>query len=269
MSIKGLFNQNPNNEIINKKIAELEKNYLKLNTLEFRVKSLLKLEEKIFPLLKLKDELMAVNKKISTHSVPIAKQEEERKIPNIQEEARSIEASILKKLHPLFKKVDSMGQQILELEQNCFWLNENQADILNRISVIEEKLSSFQTEVNGKEKKGSEQSVIIKEIRIDKFYLDKYEQNNNFAQLGIKELSGVLNIGATYGRDTIPKEVSEQIKEDFKEFNTIKDDFEKSQEESTADESSSASESSSSSSEDEPFTDIPIEELTEENNSES
>ena len=46
---------------------------------------------------------------------------------------------------------------------------------------------------------------IFKTLYIDKLYLEKYEQNNNFAQLGIKSLSGALNIGATYGKETIPR----------------------------------------------------------------
>jgi hypothetical protein len=47
--------------------------------------------------------------------------------------------------------------------------------------------------------------IIIERINIEKIIFDKYELNNNLGQLGIKELKGKLNIGATYGSDSIPK----------------------------------------------------------------
>ncbi|MEH7120194.1 hypothetical protein V7128_22630, partial [Neobacillus vireti] len=47
--------------------------------------------------------------------------------------------------------------------------------------------------------------IIIEKINIEKIILDKYELNNNFGQLGIKELKGKLNIGATYGSEFTPK----------------------------------------------------------------
>lgn len=56
--------------------------------------------------------------------------------------------------------------------------------------------------------------------------LDKYEQNNNFAQLGIKELGGQLNIGATYGSGTIPKEATEQYNEAMESKKEMKAEFE-------------------------------------------
>lgn len=54
--------------------------------------------------------------------------------------------------------------------------------------------------------------IIIEKIHIDKIVLDKYELNNNFGQLGIKELKGKLNIGATYGSEFIPKPNEEENK---------------------------------------------------------
>lgn len=41
--------------------------------------------------------------------------------------------------------------------------------------------------------------IIIQQMHVEKFLVDKYEMTNNLGQLGIKELSGHLNIGATYG----------------------------------------------------------------------
>jgi hypothetical protein len=49
--------------------------------------------------------------------------------------------------------------------------------------------------------------VVIEKVHVDKIVFDKFELNNNFGQLGIKELKGRLNIGATYGSDFIRPEV--------------------------------------------------------------
>ncbi|WML60143.1 hypothetical protein [Neobacillus sp. PS2-9] len=63
--------------------------------------------------------------------------------------------------------------------------------------------------------------IIIEKINIEKIILDKYELNNNFGQLGIKELKGKLNIGATYGSEYQPNfedegEGEQQQKNNFK-----------------------------------------------------
>ena len=109
-----------------------------------------------------------------------------------------------------------------------------------------------------------QQDPIFKTVYIDKFYLDKYEQNNNFAQLGIKNLTGALNIGATYGRDVVPKEITEQVKEDIEKMKAAKEEMEKHQ--TSTDKSSNLEKDESSSDmnsvppeEDIPYTDIVIE----------
>jgi hypothetical protein len=66
-----------------------------------------------------------------------------------------------------------------------------------------------------------EPPIMIEKINIEKIILDKYELNNNFGQLGIKELKGRLNIGATYGSEFTPKINNEEKKEDKRE-DTIK-----------------------------------------------
>lgn len=42
--------------------------------------------------------------------------------------------------------------------------------------------------------------VVIEHINIETLRIDKYDLTNNFANLGIKDLSGKLNIGANYGQ---------------------------------------------------------------------
>ncbi|MBS4195453.1 hypothetical protein [Lederbergia citri] len=258
MPIKGLFNQKLNHENILEKIAELEKKQKRLNALEVHIKRLLALEEEISPLLKLKD--------IPPQKVPEKKTvRKEKPKSHHREEALIIERSIIKKVSPFIKAVEHMDKQFQELEKNVLQIQQSHLEITNRIEAIENQLSRLQEEeTKTKEEKHGQQPMVIKEINIDKFYLDKYEQNNNFAQLGIKDLSGALNIGATYGREVMPKELSDQLKEDMKEFKGMKKEFGKGEE----GESSSSSEEESSSNEEftyenETFTEIPIEVINE------
>jgi hypothetical protein len=65
--------------------------------------------------------------------------------------------------------------------------------------------------------KSEEPPIIIEKINIEKIILDKYELNNNFGQLGIKELKGKLNIGATYGSDFTHKLKEEESSETVKD----------------------------------------------------
>jgi hypothetical protein len=121
----------------------------------------------------------------------------------------------------------NIQMRVLALENNYVLVNEVQAGLLKRVDDLLEKwnhLTQNKTETEGSM---MQQEPIFKTLYIDKLYLDKYEQNNNFAQLGIKELSGALNIGATYGRDVVPKEVTEHIKEEIANMKTMKEEMEK------------------------------------------
>ena len=100
----------------------------------------------------------------------------------------------LKDLFLIFKKNDyemELKNKLISLEMN-----------------IEELKKSLQTSqqqgLPESELKTKDPPIIIEKINIEKIILDKYELNNNFAQLGIKELKGKLNIGATYGGEFTP-----------------------------------------------------------------
>jgi len=277
MPIKGLFKQNQNNENINEKMAELEKKYLKLNALEVRVNKLEKLEGKMYSILKWKDENKAnkLNANRQFDNKPLYPEDK-------------IHASIHRKVDPLIERIDTLATSIAALENQFSVYKSSDSAIFNRLEELEEansleqinmlityiqelenkillqnqreesmlaRLESLEEKVSAasREEKVSEQPVVINEVRIDKFYLDKYEQNNNIAQLGIKDLSGALNIGATYGKDTIPKEVSDQIKEDLQEMTSLK--AEKGDNKQTDESESSSSEEPF---DPEEFTEIPI-----------
>ncbi|MBY0120482.1 hypothetical protein [Bacillus sp. S/N-304-OC-R1] len=257
MSIKDLFNQNRNHENITQKILELEKSFLKINTLELHIKRLLKLEEKLFSIQKIKDELMVTAKNLDTGNLNKDKIEYfiQSKVQEVVSTALIQNDDFNDKIKLLEKSVESIKRKIahqdkvheivigrvemIQEKMNTLTLstdgiaqfnsdnndnyNETEHTLFQKLELIEQKLNQFE-ELNKKEKGLSENPVVIKEIHIDKFYLDKYEQNNNIAQVGIKELSGALNIGATFGKDTIPKEMNEQLKEYFDEVIAMKAD---------------------------------------------
>ena len=123
----------------------------------------------------------------------------------------------------------TIKMRVLALENNYLLVNEVQAGLLKRVDNLIEKCNELTIKIEETEDPTMQQDPICNTLYIDKFYLDKYEQNNNFAQLGINHLSGALNIGATYGRDVVPKKITEQVKEDIAKMKTTKEEMEKSQ----------------------------------------
>jgi uncharacterized protein with von Willebrand factor type A (vWA) domain len=120
-------------------------------------------------------------------------------------------------------------KRVLALENNYLLVNEVQAGLLKRMDNLIEKCNELTKKMADTEDATVQQDSISNTLYIDKLYLDKYEQNNNFAQLGINHLSGALNIGATYGRDVIPKKITEQVKEDLAKMKAVKEEMEKNQ----------------------------------------
>ncbi len=85
-------------------------------------------------------------------------------------------------------------------------LRKKLSSLERNIAELEKALYALQDQNHPEEpSKTTEPPIIIEKINIEKIILDKYELNNNFGQLGIKELRGKLNIGATYGGEFAPK----------------------------------------------------------------
>jgi hypothetical protein len=92
------------------------------------------------------------------------------------------------------------------------WKNESETELKMKMKLLETNLNNLKDELKEMKEnvnmKNPEQTkdppIIIERINIEKIILDKYELNNNFGQLGIKELKGKLNIGATYGSEFTP-----------------------------------------------------------------
>jgi len=100
----------------------------------------------------------------------------------------------LKNVFLIFRKNDVEK----ELKKKLISLEMNIEELKKALQVFQEQ-STPEKVVPSKDP-----PIIIEKINIEKIVLDKYELNNNFGQLGIKELKGKLNIGATYGSEFTP-----------------------------------------------------------------
>ncbi|HJV31273.1 MAG TPA: hypothetical protein VJ558_03695 [Bacillales bacterium] len=105
------------------------------------------------------------------------------------------------------------------------WKNESEMELKMKVKLLESNLNSLKKDLKDFQEKANlqkdeqiikEPPIIIEKINIEKIILDKYELNNNFGQLGIKELKGKLNIGATYGSEFTPNVENETKGEDEK-----------------------------------------------------
>ncbi|MBB6447075.1 hypothetical protein [Bacillus benzoevorans] len=171
---------------------------------------------------------------------------------------KSDQAEEVKAIHPLFSRENgrsdeesddsfhgSIHMRLLVLEKNYLLVNEVQAGMLKQMDQLMEKWNQLHHSEEDVENSSIKQEPLSKTIYIDKLYLDKYEQNNNFAQLGIKNLSGALNIGATYGKDAVPKEVTEHLKEEIANMKGLKEEMANQQPHADANEDTQDDESSS------------------------
>lgn len=55
-------------------------------------------------------------------------------------------------------------------------------------------------------------TIHVDHLQVDKIIIEKLDYSNNFGQLGIKDISGKLNIGTNYEGD-FSKEISEKLTE--------------------------------------------------------
>lgn len=108
----------------------------------------------------------------------------------------------MKFLYRLFKHDSHSRQRILELEKRITLLE---------IKLKENKKEFLPSDVPKREEK-VQPTVKIEHLQIDKIIIEKLDYANNFGQLGIKELSGKLNIGTSYEGD-LAKEVKEKLNE--------------------------------------------------------
>ncbi|WP_051348719.1 hypothetical protein [Peribacillus kribbensis] len=283
MPIKGLFNRDGNHEKNLIHGQNLEKLSLRMNTLEVHMQRLLKLEERLSL-----SSISIKQKKDSPKNIPGAADVESlvekrlkayhqqvqdlhfrmRKLEAVQKEEKdqSPEPRSFQReesesvLDPIVEKMGIFEILLNEMEKRYSLLYEAHLQLAERVGLLEKKGAP----------PPEDKQVVIKEINIDKFFLDKYELNNVIAQMGIKELSGALNIGATYGKGALPQEFTPAIQKDFEELMQEKEELKKqytksAEEDQDGDSGSESSESVSGEKEDDDtfpviYTKIDIEE---------
>lgn len=88
-----------------------------------------------------------------------------------------------------------------------------------KISELEKKLSDLETYINESKQTNevppqneNQPTIKIEHLQVDKIVIEHLDYANNFGQLGIKELSGKLNIGTSYEGD-LTKLVDQKIAE--------------------------------------------------------
>jgi hypothetical protein len=92
------------------------------------------------------------------------------------------------------------------------------SELENKISSLESKINDVNTEVKSinvptvKKEENSPPTVQINHLQVDQIVIEHLDYANNFGQVGIKELSGRLNIGSTYEGD-ISEKVNEIVKQ--------------------------------------------------------
>lgn len=223
MSIKGFFNQKENNDDIQSlklNINELRKQVENINTYEPQLKRLIKLEPAI---LKLTDQKKRASSSTQTKD---HNKLNEQTLKQLEIDIYSKVAKFISnKLSPLQQNLIDMETRLGLMEKENILLKEiikkqyeQMNEFENRIVRIEESTKPIgpePTQTTSDQQNPDQQPIIIQKVNIEKILLDKYEQTNNFGQLGIKEISGQLNIGATYGKGIIPAELVENLKEDL------------------------------------------------------
>ena len=218
MPIKKFFQGNEKD--VQQRLEQLEYQIKKINTFEVYMKRFVKVEEQL--------GLLNFREKVNKKEVPIRK-----KVSESFDKAlfiKDVENQVL-------DKVKQMVQMEMEPFQNLLMeFGSRMSKMENQIAALEKQNKEYLTEIQGlqqkkilqedtvKEDAQQGQPIIFQEIHVEKLFMDKYEQTNNMGQLGIKELSGNLTIGAAYEKGVIPNDLAEEWKEEMKNLNQIKKD---------------------------------------------
>lgn len=259
MPIKGLFNRDENNvdeiQKLSNRVQAIEQQVRKVNTLDVHMKRLLQLEnERKKEDFSTKHAAIKERKEVSRESN--RKETLQRETLIAMEKRLILELSkyISQKLAPIQKELNRLEDRIAIMESHFSLMKESVKENNQQISDLKDELERVKIDPSLKKE---EQPLVIREIKVDKILLDKYEQNNNFGSVGIKDLSGELNIGATYGKTALPAEIAEDLKADFESFkNDIVDTAEESSDESSSEQNVESKNQSLD--DDDDFTEIPI-----------
>jgi hypothetical protein len=108
----------------------------------------------------------------------------------------------------LFNKSNSSGKTLLELERKVAALEHQ---LQGKILIDQGILTSLLEKVNSTVTE-TPPVVHVEHLQVDKIIIEKLDYANNFGQLGIKELTGKLNIGTNY-EGAFTKQISKKLNE--------------------------------------------------------
>jgi prefoldin subunit 5 len=187
------------------RIHSLEEDSKKIRTCDVHVRRFLTIEKEL-------GSLVALKKKLTART-PAA---ETRQSPGPALENKDVERMIDKALGRYIHQIENLEHRLQDTENAIFRLEKENSELRREISSLHagtkedprKDASSSQTDSK------CSPPVIFQEFHIDRFIVDKYELTNNINQLGVKELSGQMNIGATYGGGITPQEFAGSEEED-------------------------------------------------------
>lgn len=111
-------------------------------------------------------------------------------------------------LFRFFKRNKSSTKILSELEKK---VAELEFLVQSNILIDREAFDSFLEKIHLSQEEAPA-NVHIENLQVDKIIIEKLDYSNNFGQLGIKELTGKLNIGTNTEGD-FSKEISAKINE--------------------------------------------------------
>ncbi|RST72020.1 hypothetical protein D4T97_017315 [Siminovitchia acidinfaciens] len=201
--VKGSKGKNESADVY-QRLEALESQSKRMNTLDVYIKKVLEMEKRLSQAIE-KNDPRPGSKKIGNAELT-AKDLRKNLVPFFEETVRAEFAPFQNALEDLFNRMSKVEKKMVALEN---WITEAVAPIERG---IDEKRD------DDHEMNGIDHHVIFQEIRVDTLFVDNYEQLNSIGSLGVKELSGQMNIGATFENSSNPsEEISNESKEKLKE----------------------------------------------------
>ncbi|WP_156424353.1 hypothetical protein [Bacillus sp. FJAT-27445] len=124
-----------------------------------------------------------------------------------------VQKTVNAEMAPIYNTLNQLTWKITKLEGRLSELEKMQREsAANQSRLLDEYLGKC----NGNT--SDERPVIYQEIKVEKLFIEQYDQVNNLGNVGIKELSGHLNIGTTYEKAGL-EETDDETKAEFSKLN--------------------------------------------------
>lgn len=189
-------------EDVYQKINALENDMKRINTLEVYLKQVIQMEKRL--------NFMQISDK---QAKELEKEKHLSAITHVEKKLLLfVQKTIKKQIEPIHHSVEQLSEQLAKLERRISTLEKLYNENMEMYDAVIKETST---------NTGKEQSVIYQEFKVDKLFVDHYEQVNNLGNLGIKELNGHLNIGTTYEKYNNPVEFPQKAKAEHKQLKEI------------------------------------------------